>query len=202
MGNRFIVAGKERSILLGTLTVGTQRSEVSIIRTQEDDGEKVEIALGAGSASLTWNGTDGAKSGGRLAGGVERSVIERLALDSPDQFVLAQLRGASYYTIARAAGPSGAEENYNGPLWDVVRVGEPEQATLNAPLSKWRVFHINTSTGLIDRIISQEQGEIVVAEISAWADQGGEKVPMHIAWSSGGKALMELSLSNVANGPR
>jgi hypothetical protein len=204
LGKRFIVAGKERSILVGTLTVGTQRSQVTVIRTQDDEGEKVEIALGVGPPSLTWNGTDGAKSAGKVADDVERSLIERLALDSPDQFVLAQLRGASYYTIARAAGSSGASDSkdYNGPFWDVVRVGEPEQATVNAPLSKWRIFHINTTTGLIDRIISQEQGEIVVAEISEWTDQGGEKVPTHISWSRGGKVGMELSLNNVAIGAR
>src|SRR5258708_487475 len=97
-------------------------------------------------------------SSGKSAAGTERSLIERLALDSPDQFVLAQLRGASYYTVARDVMPTsaGGSDDYNGPLWDVIRLGEP-QTSKSAPLSHWRIFHINSASSLIDRSISDEQ---------------------------------------------
>src|SRR5258708_32782258 len=97
-------------------------------------------------------------SSGKSAAGTERSLIERLALDSPDQFVLAQLRGASYYTVARNVMPTsaGGSDDYNGPLWDVIRLGEP-QTSKSAPLRQWRIFHINSPTRLIDPTRSHEQ---------------------------------------------
>lgn len=101
LGQRFTMPGPERQTLVGTLTFGAQQLPVRIVRTQNDDGEQVEIEQGPGGASLTWSATDGAKSGASLANGIERQLIERLALDSADQFILAQLRGDSYYTVAR-----------------------------------------------------------------------------------------------------
>jgi hypothetical protein len=91
LGQRFIAPGRERATLVGTLTIGAQQYQVRIFRTQGDDGEQVEISLNGAPASLTWNKNDGAKSAGSTAAGIERSLIERLALDSPDQFILAQV---------------------------------------------------------------------------------------------------------------
>ncbi len=140
LGQRFLTSGRERAILIGTLTVGADQSPVRIVRTQSDDGERVEIAIGAGTSSLVWTPKDGALVDARRALGDIRATIERLALDSPDEFVLAQLRGASYYTIARTVMPKSAEgsDAYSGPTWDVVRVGEPEGAGPDATLSKAR----------------------------------------------------------------
>jgi hypothetical protein len=204
LGQRFFAPGREVATLVGTLAIGSDRHNIRLVRTQQEDGEQVALALDTGQASLTWNAQDGAISSGRPATGVERSLIERLVLDSPDQFILAQLRGASYYTVAQNVMPSsaGGSDDYDGPLWNVIRLGEPQAAGDNAPLSRWRTFHVNTTTGLIDRIISQEQGETIVAEISGWIDRLGEKVPTHIAWSKNGQTMMELSLNSVAHGPR
>ncbi len=204
LGQRFLGPGRERAILIGTLSIGTDLSAVRIVRTQTDDGERVEIAIGAGTSSLVWTPKDGALADAQRALGGTRAIIERLALDSPDEFVLAQLRGASYYTVARNVMPKGAagSDDYAGPTWDVVRVGEPEAAGPDATLSKARAFHINTSTGLIDRCYSQEQGEIIVAEFSGWADRLGEKVPTQITWNKNGQVIMQLSLVSVAHGPR
>ena len=204
LGLRFLTPGLEKAVLIGTLTIGADRSLLRMVRTQSDDGEQVEIAVGAVASSLIWTPAGGAKVDGGRALGNSRAIIERLVLDSPDEFVLAQLRGASYYTVARNVMPKNAagSEDYNGPVWDVVRVGEPDALGTDAALSKSRIFHINTQTGLIDRCFSREEGETVVAEISGWADQFGEKVPTHITWNKNGKVVMELSLSNIAHGPR
>lgn len=204
LGVRFLGSGRERTVLTGTLTIGTDRSPVRIIRTQSDDGEQVEIAIGAEGSSMIWTPTDGARVDARRAVGISRAIIERLALDSPDEFVLAQLRGASYYTVARNVMPKSAagSEDYSGPVWDVVRVGEPDAAGPDATLSTARSFHINTTTGMIDRCFSQEGGDTIVAEISGWVDRLGEKVPTHITWNKNGQVVMELSLNSVAHGPK
>jgi hypothetical protein len=204
LGQRFLAPGREMTLLTGTLTVGTNVSQITITRTQRDDGEQVQISVGAVSPSMTWSPGEGPRVDGRAATDSARAVIERLALDSPDEFVLAQLRGASYYTVARNVLPksAGGSDDYAGPIWDVVRVGEPDSAGANSTLSKARSFHINTSTGLIDRCFSQEQGETIVAEISGWVDRLGEKAPTHITWNKNGQVVMELSLNSVAHGPK
>ncbi len=204
LGQRFLAPGRERAVLIGTLSIGTDLSPVRIVRTQTDDGEQVEIAMGAGTSSLVWTPKDGALVDAQRALGDTRAKIERLALDSPDEFVLAQLRGASYYTVARNVMPKSAagSDDYAGPTWYVVRVGEPEAAGPDSTLSKARAFHINTSTGLIDRCYSQEQGETIVAEFSGWADRLGEKVPTQITWNKNGQVIMQLSLVSAAYGPR
>jgi hypothetical protein len=204
LGLRFLGPGREKTTLTGTLTIGTDQSPVRIVRTQTDDGEQVEIAIGAGGSSLTWNSIEGPRVDASRALGNIRAIIERLALDSPDQFLLAQLRGASYYTVARNVMPKSAagSEDYAGPTWNVVRVGEPDAAGPDATLSKARSFHINTTTGLIDRCFSQEGGDTIVAEMSGWTDRLGEKAPTHITWNKNGQVVIELSLNGVGYGPK
>jgi hypothetical protein len=184
--------------LTGVLTLGNDKQAIRVIRSQTDDGEQVAIAVGNGPASLTWTSAGGALSAGSIANDAQRSLIERIALDSPDQFVLAQLRD-SYYTLARRVMPQEANgsDAYAGPVWDVVRVGEPPDSAQSKVQSPWRLFYINSITGLLERVVSQEQETTVTAEISGWVDQGGEQVPTHITWSREGRVVMDLQLTGV-----
>jgi len=204
LGLRFLGPGREKTTITGTLTIGADRSPIRIVRTQTDDGEQVEIAIGGGGWRMTWNATEGARIDGLRPAESYRAIIERLALDSADQFVLAQLRGASYRTVAINVIPSSAagSDDYSGPTWDVVRIGEPNTSGTDSPLSKSRSFHINTSTGLIDRCFSQEGSETIVAEMTGWVDRFGENVPTRITWSRDGQPVMELNLNGIAHGPK
>lgn len=204
LGQRFLAPGLEQSIMVGILTIGSEQRLLRIVRTQNDEGERVEIALGGSTASLTWTAMEGARSAGNVANQNEQSLIERLALDSPDQFVLAQLRGASYFTVAQDAKPPGAAatDDYAGPLWDLIRVAEPQREAFSKPQSLWRLYHFNSLTGLLDKVISQEGGDVIEANFSGWVNQGGEMVPTHITWRSGERTLMEFSLTNTAFGPK
>jgi hypothetical protein len=125
-------------------------------------------------------------------------------LDSPDQFIFAQLRGASYYVVARDVMPEEArgDENYNGPVWDVVRVAEPDSAVNVKGHSPWHLYYINSSSGLIDRVISTDQGVQVNAELSAWVNVGGEMIPTRITWSRNQQVVMELNVTNGQFGAR
>lgn len=203
LGQRFVASGREKALMIGVLTIGSNAQPVSIIRTQGDDGENLQIALGGGAPSLSWNVKEGAKSGAGPASTAERQLLERVALDSPDQFILAQLRGASYYTIARNVMPAEAQgsEDYNGPVWDVVRVTEGQDKGVNLLLSATRHYFINSSTGLLEKVVSEEQGEAIVAELSGWLNQGGEIVPARIVWKRSGQVLMQLTVTNWSTGP-
>jgi hypothetical protein len=204
LGQRFVAAGRELSILTGTLTIGPNTSPVRIVRTQTDEGESLEIVLTGLPAALTWTAVDGARSGAGLANGTERLLIERLALDSPDQFIQAQLRGASYYTVARNAIPAEAQgtDEYAGPVWDLVRIGEPSAGGANQPVSLSRLYYINSSTGLIDKIAYQEQGDAVIAEFSDWSNQAGELEPSHILWKRNNQTVMQLAIVNISHAAR
>ncbi|MBZ5555629.1 MAG: hypothetical protein LAO21_23225 [Acidobacteriia bacterium] len=204
LGKRFNAAGLEKSTLTGFLTMGNERSHIRIVRTQGDDGEQVALAFGGGQPTLLWTRNDGVLSNGARAVGDERGLVERIVLDSPDQFIQAQLSGASYFTVARNVRPheAGDSPTYTGPTWDIVRIGEPQALLQNKPLSPWRLYYINHSTGLIDKVISQEQGGAIVAEFGGWVNDGGELEPTLIRWTRGGQVVMELSLNNIGHGPR
>lgn len=204
LGRRFLATGREASVLVGTLVVDGERMPIRILRRQNDDGEDLAIALNGEQALLTWDDKMGARSRGAKASALERLVIERLALDSPDQFVFAQLRGVSYDTLARDVRPSsvGGVDGYTGPLWNIVRIEEPDDDSREKPLSRWRVYHINAATGLIDKITSQEDGQTIIAELTEWTVQNGEAAPARISWKRDGKTVMDLSLTSIGFGPR
>jgi len=197
LGQRFGTNRLEQSILIGTLTIGNNQENVQLVRQQTNDGEEIQIAVGG--TLLTWKASEGAMSANGPATGAERQLIEQLVLDSPDQFVLAQLRGASYYVIARSMRPEGVADNYSGPLWNIVRVDDPERDEAKRPQSAWRLYYINTATGFIDRIVSEIQGQRIVAEISGWTEVNGEKVPSQINWARQGQTLMQYHLTTFTH---
>jgi len=198
LGKRFTEPGRQRTTTMGLLTIGSEQFQARIDRVQRDGGEQVDVLLSGAAGTLSWNSTDGAKSGGRDASGLDRSVIERIALDSPDHFVLAQLRGCSYSTIAQMVTvPDAASGTFPGGPWDLIRIVEPQHDTWSKPQDDWRVFYISNQTGLIDRILYQEQGQNIIVELLGWADHGGEMDPASIRWSRAGEVLMELILDGV-----
>ena len=197
-GERFD-AKKPRSVILqGVLTTGTEHRTLQIKRSQSESGEQVEIALAGADAALRWDATSGARSSAGAIDFSDRALLERFTFDSADEFILAQLRGASYSVVARNVRPDDAADDYSGAIWDVVRVDDPEQDQQKKPLSAWRLYYINTKTGLLDRIVCDSQGDRIDANLSDWIDQSGEKFPSAITWTSQGRTLMSFNLTNVS----
>lgn len=114
--------------------------------------------------------------------------------------MLAQLRGASYYTVARSVRPAeaGDSDAYNGPLWTIVRVSEPDHAGRRQPEDRSRLYYINDSTGLIDKIVAELRGERIEADVSGWASHENETIPTHITWKLNGQIVMEWKVNNFA----
>ena len=198
LGNRFAATRRDSSVLSGTLLTNKGQTAITITRNQSDAGEAVEIALTNEPGILTWNQIDGAKSSVTTLNEEQRLLIERLVFDSADYFVLTQLRGASYQAVARNVRPDEAEfsADYKGPLWDIVRVDDPQKDPQKKPVSSWRLFYINSKTDLIDKIVFEQRGERIEATLSDWTVVAGEQVPSHVTWITGTKTLMELSLTN------
>jgi hypothetical protein len=204
LGGRFLKAGREVATLVGTLSIRGEVHPVRIVRTQDERGDTVTIGMDEASPRLTWSPADGARKNGAVPAGDDRALIERIALDSPDEFVLAQLRGASYRLIAERVVPGGIKdlEDYTGPAWDVVRIGEPDLGTDKRPLSAARLYYINAESGFMDRVVSTENGETIVALFSNWIELEGERLPARTRWVVRDQTVMELSLTSVSHTSR
>jgi hypothetical protein len=196
LGKRFHAGTLSTTVLIGGLTVAGSEQPMTITRRQSKTGETVELLIG--NRSITWSDQEGTKSTSGLPTDTERLLVERLTLDSPDEFVLAQLRGASYFTFVRNLRPTNAGENYRGPLWTLIRVSEPQGDDRVRPLSLWRIYYLNVQTGLPDRIQYQLNGYDIRVDFADWTEQNGEKTPARITWSSGGQTLMEYKVVSVS----
>jgi len=194
LGKRFSSSRLDSSVITGTLTDGGNQQSVSIVRRQTGFGETLDISLGA--TVLTWSDVDGARASGGRPTEAQGLLIERLVFDSADRFVLAQLRGASYYTIARNVRPDEVGDSYDGPVWTVVRVNDPDRAEQRRPKSSWRLYYINATTGLIDKIVSEIGGERTEANLGEWTTSGGETLPSRIVWTRNGQTIMEFKLNS------
>jgi len=197
-GERFKAKTPAVVTVQGVLSTGTNRQNIQLSRYQTDNGERVELSVAGALAPLSWDATAGARTSAGVLDLANRVLLERLTFDSADQFILAQLRGASYYVVARQVRPDDAADNYSGPLWDVVRIDDPEQNEQKKPLSGWRLYYINNKTGLIDKIVCDSQGERIEANFSDWTERAGEKFPSAITWTSHGQTVMSFSLTNVS----
>ena len=197
LGKRF-KSGGVRTVSAGLLIQDGVQQPITIIRNQTDTGETVEVVLPG--RRITWYGTEGLKAIGSAPTAAERLLTERLVFDSPDEFILAQLRGASYQTIMRNLRPTEAGDDYSGPLWTMVRVNDPQTEESASPTSRWRLYYINSQSSLIDRVESDLDGQRVAASILQWIDQDGEKIPSHIRWTMNGRTLMEYQLTLFSQG--
>lgn len=197
LGKRFSGSKHATTVLQGTLRRGTDEQHVRFMRRQTDDGETVEVAVGQSPASLIWSTTEGATASGSPASQIDKLLLERLVFDSPDGFILAQIRGASYQTIIRNVRPAEAagSDDYTGPLWDIIEVKEPANPSSTDAQSNARLYWLNTSTGMIDKIVSREDQGEVIATLSNWVNQRGELVPLRVTWTSEGRTLMQLDLT-------
>jgi len=200
LGKRFSPEKRVESTLTGMITIAGTRQEISTKRRQTDDGEQVEIALAGAPGLLTWDRLQGSATSDRRASATDRELVERLVLDSPDQFVLAQLAGASYQVIARNLRASdNGDDGYSGALWKVVRVDYPRSEGSVVTRPGPRLYYINMSTGLIDRVVRELQGEQLVASFDGWTNLNGEKCPTEITWSRNGQVVMRYRLTNFSH---
>lgn len=198
-GERFKSNTSASLSVQGVLKTNGDSHTVNIVRGSTKDGERVEVFLSDAPASLVWAPNSGPQSSeGATLSQAQRILLERIAYDSADEFILAQLRGASYSIVIRNLRPDDAADDYTGPLWDVVRVDDPEPDEQKRPLSTWRLYYINRTSGLIDKVVSEVGGERIEAQFSDWTERYGEKFPASISWSRGGQTVMTFNLINVS----
>src|SRR5439155_19248292 len=93
MGDRLEVPGKERLILLGSLSLPTENRELPLLLVRGYP-KFVNLVLGQGQ-DVSIIKFDGIKVGvtGRLVSGRESEIVQFLAQDTVEQFFFAQMRG-------------------------------------------------------------------------------------------------------------
>jgi len=197
LGRRFEASSRATSASVGTLSVGGNQQQITIVRSQSNKDENVEVVLA--ERRVTWNSAEGIGTDSGTVTDLQRLVIERLIFDSPDRFVLAQLSGASYRSIAENVRPSNAVDGYSGPAWTLVRVSEPALNQETRVTSHWRIYYVNSLTGLIDRIESESNGQKIEAEIVEWSERNGETFPTHIKWLANGQLVMEYQTTAISH---
>lgn len=198
LGKRFNPSSRAVVTTIGHLIMAEGQHPFTLIRRQTDTGEQVELLQN--NRGLTWSDRDGVRAASGTATTDERLLVERLTLDSADQFVLAQLRGCSYFTVARNVRPTEASDGYTGPLWNLVRVDEPQVEENLLPLSRWRIYYINVQTGLPDAIEYQWNDKQIRVDFVEWIERQGEKTPSLIRWSSDGQTIMTFRVSDISLG--
>jgi hypothetical protein len=197
LGKRFKPSSRSVTAISGQLSLAGSQQTATLTRRQTDSGESVE--LGLLNRVLTWSAAEGTKTNAGTPSDTERLLLERLILDSPENFVLAQLRGASYFTVARNVRPADASDGYTGSLWNVVRVVEPQADEQLRPQSAWRLYYINVRTGLPDGVEYELNGKEIKVEFLEWTAVQGEKTASHIRWSSDGQSIMEYRVASVSH---
>lgn len=192
LGRRFTGSDSDVSVMIGEVVTNETRTPVRVIRRQDQRGEAVEITTNG--KQVAWSPSQNSTANRSLSE-FERSLIEKVVFDSADAFVLAQLRGASYQVMARnVRADLGGADNYNGPLWTVVRVGYSNADMETKPETPFRFYYINSRTGLLDKVVSESNGEEVTATLDGWFTENGETFPSVIRWSIGGRQTMELKI--------
>jgi hypothetical protein len=197
LGKSFDPSSRAAAVTVGTVTTAEGEQAVTINRRRSEKGENVDLQLTG--RLLKWNSQEGTKEVFGSPTAAELRLAERLIFDSPDYFVLAQLRGASYFTVARSVRPPDAPDNYSGPLWTIVRIDEQQTDAILGPQSPWRLYYINSDTGLVDRIVSRSGDETIEARIVSWSEQSGEKAPLQITWSIAGRTVMSYQATSVSH---
>ncbi len=100
VGKRFIGSRRQISVMNGTLTMNGGQQAVTITRRQGERDERVEVSFADATLPVTWSDDEGSTSRGEVPTEIQKTLIERLAFDSVDHFILAQQRGAAYFTVA------------------------------------------------------------------------------------------------------
>lgn len=197
LGKRFDSSSHGTSVLTGNFTIGESQRPLVVTRQQTDSGEMVELRLA--NSVMAWSAEEGMTTTASAVTETERLLFERLIFDSPDNFVLAQLRGASYFTVARSVRPPAVPDDYSGPLWTIVRVDERQGDKSLQPKSSWRLYYIDSNTGLIDRIVSSSGEQTIEARIVSWTEQSGEKVPAQIIWTIDSREVMSYQATSISH---
>lgn len=198
LGDRLERPGRERLLLSGTLTRGTEsrRAPLQIIREFPARLRLTEQS-GAQLRALTFN--RGALEAGEESAAFAHALIESLVLDTAEQFFSESTQGAALRFLGSRVRPDdGSASDYTGPSYDVyevtgaVRIGDQEHR-------QTKLFYFNSNTLLLElvRYEANRNGSRVTVEtrFSEWQQTDSQQVARLIKRTENGQPVFTVTVT-------
>lgn len=198
MGDRLVVQGKERIVLVGTITRGAT-APVAIQITRERSG-KIRAEEGAGAAAKI-TGFNGKASwiGSGVVGEEEEQLLDILANDTAEHFFALHASSAPwrfYGSKFQIGAPT--KEEYTGPYYDIYEMVDTVSVG-GKPIQRIKIYWLNWQSQLLDRVqyYLPRGNNRVVADtfLENWRAFGDQQFPARIRRVEDGKDIFTVTLT-------
>jgi hypothetical protein len=198
LGDRLEKPGKERLILIGSLSRASKKNEdrparmilefPDRLRLEEQDGVTV------------YDNGDFASSNGVLKEN-ERDEIESLLFDSADHFFAIQMQGTSTRFLgSRFRLDDGANPHYTGPFYDLYQITD-RIAVRQEVRTRQKLYYFNSDSLLLERVRYKIErgGEPIKVEVTigGWRKVDGQQIPGNITRTEDGSPVLSLSITSA-----
>ena len=200
LGNRLEKPGQERLTLMGTLRLAGNAETREIAATLEFPDKLRLVVGGPQSRVITFDGLQT-----KAVAADDLDLIETLAYDSAEHFFAAQMQGkAMRFLGSRFRTDDGSTPEYNGPYFDIYKIGEDIKASGEERAAK--LYYFNSDTFLLERVtfvINRGGAEVnVETKLSDWRETDGQKVARRIERFENGKSVFVLTIRSAGFGRR
>ena len=202
LGLRLDGPGSERLTLRGTLT--RTGGTVPFAFTRElDEDSRIDFGLNP-TRSLVAAGLRGTPAMPASLSDDDRGLVETLYDDSPEAFCYSLLhQGGLRFLGAGFRTDDGADAKYTGPYYDIYERSAPVVVLPDMPV-RFKHFYFDSTTKLLakTRYTISAHGTDTAVEVlfSGWRSAGGTMVPGQVVRLENGKAVLTLTVQEVASG--
>jgi hypothetical protein len=199
LGDRLEKPGKERLVLIGTLS--RTKNEQFPVRLILEHPDKLRLEEPGG---VTVFDGKSLKSSKNNFGKKEEDEIESLLSDSIEHFFAGQMIGQATLALGqRFRTDDGTTPDYRGPYYDIYKV--EDSPTLQKELGRQtKLYYFNSDTLLLERVRYEEKGSKTKVEVrfSNWQRVNGQLIAGKIDRLEDGEPFMSLTINTAAIGAR
>ena len=198
LGDRLEKPGKERLILIGTLSRASKQNLPRPIRLVLEFPDRLRLEEEDGVT--TYNNGNFASSTGTLREN-EQAEVESLIFDFVDHFFSAQMGGYSTRFLGtRFRMDDGKNPQYAGPFYDLYQITDRIGAN-EAVREQPKLYFFNSNNLLLERVRYeiQRNGKPVKVEtlLSGWQKITGQPIPNAITRTEDGARVLMLSITAI-----
>lgn len=201
-GDRLQKSGKERLVLIGTVTRKDYPSSPCQI-TYELPNQVRYQEQGSNAETVIFDGNRLSKGDGNVAKD-DTDLIETLVYDSPERFLYSPLNRVPMRKLgSRFRMDGGKGPTYSGPTYDVFQIlDQVQQGSKTKTQSKY--YHVNSDSQLVERVYYQDADNPKVKVqvfLEDWTTISNNRVPRTIRRLENGLEVFRFSLSSATMGP-
>lgn len=201
MGDRLEKPGRERLSVTGTLTrVNDSQTQEVVAVFEFPERLRLTLQTGHQTRMVTFDGEQ-VKAVGNPLDSVEQDLIETLVYGSPEHFFNTQMQGqATRFLGSRFRLDDGSTDNYEGPYYDVYKVGEQIRVATE-PTERLKLYYFNSETLLLERVsyeIDRNGSTVQVEErLGGWTKEQGQQVARRIERFENGQSVFVLTVRSA-----